>query len=267
MPDARLPLHGRGRHRIVAREHGHPDTESLQIGHGLRAAGLDHIRHGNDAEHSVSGRKKQRRLAFGREGLRPVAQGFRQGKAPCLQQTGVTRQTLSAVQTAANTLPGRLGEGSHLRRRKIAPFGLPDNGPAQRMFRQPLQRRGHAKQLRRVHAVCRKHVACFRRAAGDGPGLVQHHGRDALHGLHGFRGFEENPAGGAPSCPHHDGRGRRQPQRAGAGNDQHGNGNGKRKFQILAKQQPDAGGQNGNGDDYRYKNAAYSVCQAGNGRL
>ncbi len=68
------------------------------------------------------------------------------------------------------------------------------------------------------------HIGQFGPAACNGPGLIEKNGLHSLNAFQTLATFDEDALFRSPARADHNGRRRRQSQRAGAGHHQHGNG-------------------------------------------
>ena len=81
-------------------------------------------------------------------------------------------------------------------------------------------------------------VGDHRAALGDGAGLVQHDGLDAVGLLQGRAALDQDAVLRALAGADHDGRGGGQPQGAGAGDDEHRGEDGQAEHHALPADQP-----------------------------
>ena len=128
-----------------------------------------------------------------------------------------------------------------------------------------LQRGGQRQQLALGHALRGEDVGDLGLTAGDGASLIQRHDLGTASSLQRSGRFEEDAVLGTQAVAHHDGHRGGKAQRAGAADDQDGNAAGQCIAQLMAQQQPDDGGEHGNGDDGGYKEAGNGIGDLGDG--
>ena len=141
------------------------------------------------------------------------------------------------------------------------------DGKCQRVIGTLLHGGGQKEQFLLLHAGSGADLRHLRAALRDSAGLVEHNGVHAVDRLQAFRCLEEDAVFSALSRADHDSCRRGKAERAGAGDDKHGNTNGKRKLERLARDQPGNRRNHGDGDDYRHKDGAHLIGQAGYGCL
>ena len=127
------------------------------------------------------------------------------------------------------------------------------------MLAAAFQRGGQRQQLRLGDALGRQQVGDAGCALGDGAGLVQRHDLGAACGFQRGGSLEEEAVFCTEAIAHHNSHRCCKAQCAGAADDQHGDAAGQRIAQLMAQQQPDDGGHDGNGDDRRDEEARHGV--------
>ena len=141
------------------------------------------------------------------------------------------------------------------------------------MLARALQRGGQLEQRlfahggRAVGAHGNHNVGHGRLAAGDGAGLIEHHGAHVAQILQRLGALKQNAHLGALAGAHHNGDGRGQAECARAADHQHGHGGGERLVYAAGQRHPYRKGHGRDHEHHGHKHAGDLVGQAGDGRL
>ena len=210
--------------------------------------------------------EEEGRLALSGQLFGLLCQCGRQGKFR-LDKGCAAAEDVHAIQLCGQTVARQGRKVCDCRRRDGLCLGAGQNGLGQRMLAAAFQRCGQRQKLRLRDARGGQQVSDPGRTLGDGAGLVQRHDLSAACGFQRGGGLEEDAVLCAEAVAHHDGHGGRKTQRAGAADDQYRNAPGQRIAQLTAQQEPDDGGEDGDGDDRRDKVARYGVGDLGDRSL
>ena len=209
---------GLGRAAVVAREHH--DPEAAQRRDGGPRFGPHPVGDGDDADNAPCRSNEERRRAL--RGLCECERGKRLGhlKAERLHETGVARRHRRARHQAPEAAARNLLELIYILRGQSPRLGLGEHRLRERMLGR-LFKRGcdeHHHGFESGHR-CR-HLRDDGPALGERARLVEDDGLEPGEDLERLGALEENAHACASAHADHDGRGRRQSDRARAGNDE-----------------------------------------------
>ena len=263
---AGLCADGFGRARIVARDHDDADAHVAQLADGLRAVGLEHVRHGDDAEELPAAGEKQRRLAgLGQRlclrlhGRGDVGRGADEVRVAAAERLPVERGLESVARQGLKVRD--LGGGQPVRLRAA------QHRLGQRVLAPALERAGQAQQLALRHARGGAEVRHGRVAGGDGAGLVERDDLDAAGLLEGGGRLEEDAVFRAHAAADHDRHRGGEAERARAADDEHGDAARERVAHGAAEQQPDDERHERDAHDRRHEHAGHLVGDLRDRRL
>ena len=157
----------------------------------------------------------------------------------------------------------------HLGQNQVFHRGGVGHGFGQGVLRFGLQGRGQGQNLVGAPTLPGMEVGDLGRAPGEGAGLVEDHGGEAIGPLQGFAAPHQDAQFRAPAGAHHDRGGGGQPHGAGAGDDEHrhhadqGPGDGRGR----APEEPGQEGEGRQAHDHRHEDARHLVHQALDGGL
>ena len=179
-----------------------------------------------------------------------------------VHQTTVAEQQCLARDAARDAATDHRAEVIDLHHGDAFGLGQGSDRAGQRVLAALLQRRGQAQRQGPV-AVCRgDHVGHGRPALGQRPGLVEGDNRQRVGRLQRLGVLYQDAVPGGRTGPDHDGRGRREPQRAGAG-DHHDRDRVQNSCRdIPGGQVPNRKGQEGQRKDHGDEDCADLVDQA-----
>ena len=143
----------------------------------------------------------------------------------------------------------------------------PQHRRGQGMLAAALQAAGQAQQVGFLDAGGRGQLAEAQLAGGQGAGLVEDHGGDALGTLQGLGVLDQDAVTRRHPGTGHEGGGGGQSQGTGAGDDQHRYGREQTGLQGVAAQQPAEQGDQGQAHHHRHEHPADPIHQLLDGRL
>ena len=263
---AGLRADGFRRARVVACDHDDTDAHVPQLADGLRAVGLEHVGHGDDAEQLPASGKKQRRLAGLRERFRLRLHG-RGDLGHGAEEVRVAAAERLPVEHGAQTVARQglkvrdLGGGQPVRLRAA------QHRLGQWVLAPALERAGQAQQLALRHAGGRTDVRHGRVAGGDGASLVERDDLDAAGLLEGGGRLEENAVFRAHAAADHDRHRCGEAERARAADDEHGDAARERIAHAAPQQQPDNERHERDAHDRRHEHAGHLVGDLRDRRL
>ena len=281
--NTQLLLDGGGCQPVVAGEHDHMDAHFPEGFDGGRAGGADGVRHRDDAGDPGAcgtgrvirvfrtGEKKGRFALAGEAVHFRLDPGIFRHLGNCKNLFHICRISCmpdTAVHLGADAAAGDGGKILRGRNPQTFRSGFFHNSLRQRVLASGFRRGGQGEKLPFGKAVVQHdHIRHGRMAGGDGSRFIQHDGVDGVQVFQAFGGFDEDAVFRRLSRSHHDGHGRGKAQRAGAGDDENGNGAGKGEFKARSGDEPDDGGQDGDGDDRGHEHAADLIRKSCDGRF
>ncbi|CKT22428.1 Uncharacterised protein [Mycobacterium tuberculosis] len=172
-----------------------------------------------------------------------------------------------AVDLRPHPVPGDGGERIGGRYRQPALVCSGNDRRTDGVFGARFDRGGEPQHLIRLAPLAGNHIGHPHPGAGEGAGLVEHHGVDLLRRFQHLASLDQDPQFGAPAGADHDGRGGSQAQRTRARDDQHRDRGGHTSHRVGGDQCPSRKGRDGNADDGRDKHRRNPVGQPLHRRL
>ncbi len=193
---------------------------SFKAGHGLGGPGFNGVRRGDDPHGFAGHGQEDGGLALPGQLVLVGGEGFG-GDALAGEKGQVSQEDLLALDPGLDPQARHGLEILHPGQGQILRLSGVGDGLGQGVLRFFLQGRGLGQDCVGAPALPGVDVGHLGGAPGEGAGLVEDHGGEAVGPLQGFAAPEQDAQFGAPARAHHDRGGGGQPHGAGAGDDEH----------------------------------------------